>query len=567
MHRGTVSFGNIVTVAVGKNAICTITNTAVAPTLTLVKAVDNGTTGGTAVPADWTLSADGPTPISGSSGSPAVTRATVTAGTYELSEADGPTGYTASAWMCTGGTASTGTAVTVAVGNSATCTITNTAVAPTLTLIKQVSNTHGGTALPNDWTLAADGPTPISGTSGSATVTDAAVRVGTYELGESGPAGYVGSDWECTGASVTGGNSITLATGAIATCTIVNTDQPARLTLRKIVDPAASGSGKVPADWTLTATPVNIAGQDVVSGNGDRGGISSLAVSAGSYTLSEAGPSGFDAGEWVCQGGMLTDTTVTLTNGATVICTIANTARTPSLTLRATVDNGGSGATTGPEAWTLSAGSPTPISGLSGSPAVTAAPVAVGVYTLRAIGPAGYTATAWTCTGATLSGTSLTLIEGSDATCTIAVTAIAPQLTLVKEVRGGPGAPTAWTLRAAGPTIITGATGSATVTAVSVRVGNYVLTESGGPSGYTAAAWVCIGATISGDTVTVVLGARIVCTIVSTHRTPPPAPPPPNTLPKTGGGDRAGTLVGSGLALFVIGLIAVLVARRRRRTA
>ena len=55
--------------------------------------------------------------------------------------------------------------------------------------------------------------------------------------------------------------TVTLSVGDAATCTITNTDQPATLTLVKVVDPVASGSGHVPADWTLTATPVGITGR------------------------------------------------------------------------------------------------------------------------------------------------------------------------------------------------------------------------------------------------------------------------------------------------------------------
>ena len=87
---------------------CTITNTAVSPTLTLVKVVDNGTTGATTPATEWTLSAAGPTPISGATGSPAVTAAPVQVGTYNLAES-GPTGYTASDWVCTGAATSTTT--------------------------------------------------------------------------------------------------------------------------------------------------------------------------------------------------------------------------------------------------------------------------------------------------------------------------------------------------------------------------------------------------------------------------------------------------------------------------
>ena len=84
---------------------------------------------GTTTPTDWTLSADGPTPITGTSGSAAVTGAGVEVGDYDLSEADGPDGYIASDWSCDGATVPDGT-ITAALGDDITCTITNTAVAP-----------------------------------------------------------------------------------------------------------------------------------------------------------------------------------------------------------------------------------------------------------------------------------------------------------------------------------------------------------------------------------------------------------------------------------------------------
>ena len=85
------------TLVEGSAATCTITNTAIDPTLTLIKVVDNGVSGGTAVPADWTLTAlNGGSTISGPGGDPAVIGATAIAGTYALSEA-GPAGYEASA--------------------------------------------------------------------------------------------------------------------------------------------------------------------------------------------------------------------------------------------------------------------------------------------------------------------------------------------------------------------------------------------------------------------------------------------------------------------------------------
>ena len=54
-------------------------------------------------------------------------------------------GYTPGTWSCTGGVV-TGTTVVVPNGGVVACQITNTAVAPTLTLVKVVVNDDGGTA-------------------------------------------------------------------------------------------------------------------------------------------------------------------------------------------------------------------------------------------------------------------------------------------------------------------------------------------------------------------------------------------------------------------------------------
>ena len=431
-----------VTLEVGDNATCTITNTVILPQLTLHKIVDNGDTGATKTPADFTLTAENPgsTPsratISGPGNSAAVTAKPANVGTYDLSELTLP-GYTASAWDCNGSDVSTANSVTLEPGDETTCTITNTAIAPRLTLVKHVDNANtGATTPPTAWTLTATGPTTISGSVGQPAVTAAPVQVGSYTLTESGPAGYGASAWTCTGATSFTGTSVTLAEGQNATCEITNTAQPAHLTLQKIVDANESGSGKKPADWTLTADPNDIPGQQPVTGNGDptsAGGVNAVQVLPGGYTLSESGPAGFDAGNWECQGGVLDGTSVQVPLGGNVICQITNKAISPQLTLVKVVDNGDTGVTTPPTAWTLVADGPTPISGRTGSASVTAAPVKVGSYALSESGPSGYQASSWTCTGAQSStAASVTLAEGQHATCTIRNTAIPATWTLKK---------------------------------------------------------------------------------------------------------------------------------------
>src|SRR3989344_894655 len=173
----------------GGEATCTFTNSLQQAHLTLQKTVtkDNG---GTAADTDWTLSASGPTPISGVEGNVAVTNAVVNAGTYNLSESAGPAGYTnGTTWVCTGtGNQDDSDTVTLDPGENATCVITNTDNAPSLTLNKVVVNDNGGTTLESAWTLNAAGPTPLSGPGavGSAdVVSGASFDQGTYTLSES----------------------------------------------------------------------------------------------------------------------------------------------------------------------------------------------------------------------------------------------------------------------------------------------------------------------------------------------------------------------------------------------
>ncbi|KTS84948.1 hypothetical protein NS183_13625 [Microbacterium testaceum] len=142
-------------VAPADRVACAYVNKPVpATTLTLRKVLDN-TTGGTSVLNDWTLSATGPTPITGKTNATSVTNAPITAGTYTLSESGGPAGYTASAWSCNGATAS-GSTVTIPAGTNVTCTITNTSRAGTVTWRK---TSQDGTTLlgKSEWTISGPG--------------------------------------------------------------------------------------------------------------------------------------------------------------------------------------------------------------------------------------------------------------------------------------------------------------------------------------------------------------------------------------------------------------------------
>uniref|UniRef100_UPI0028AC37B9 DUF7507 domain-containing protein n=1 Tax=Pseudoxanthomonas mexicana TaxID=128785 RepID=UPI0028AC37B9 len=237
-------------------ATCTITNNDQAATLTLVKTVVNDN-GGTATVTSFPLTATGPTTITGVSGTAAVTSQSVNAGVYTLSEVTAA-GYTASAWSCTAGTLS-GSQLTLANGQNATCTITNNDQPATLTLIKQVDNTGGGTAVASDWTLTATGPTVASGPGGTGPVS---VSAGIYTLSESaGPAGYAAGDWQCVNDGIASvGSQITVANGGQVTCAIVNTFQPApALTIDKTAGtPSGNTAGSTIAYTFLVTNTGNV---------------------------------------------------------------------------------------------------------------------------------------------------------------------------------------------------------------------------------------------------------------------------------------------------------------------
>ncbi len=200
----------------------------------------------------------------------------LTPGTYTASETNN-SGYTASVW---GGDCAANGSITLANGDNKTCTITNDDTAPLLTLIKTVTNDNGGSASETAWTLNATGaggsPTNLSST--TPVFSGATFKADTYALSETGgPSGYTASQFSCVknGAAAVLGNSITLAIGDIAICTINNNDNtpppapsggggggsysppvPPLINILKIPNPLALPGG--PGSVTYTYTVTNI---------------------------------------------------------------------------------------------------------------------------------------------------------------------------------------------------------------------------------------------------------------------------------------------------------------------
>jgi hypothetical protein len=180
-------------------------------------------------------------------------------------------------------------------------TLTEVAVAPTLTLINHLDNTNGGTADPNAWTLTATGPVTLQGHTG--VTSDGTFQVGTYVLSESnGPNGYVDSGWVCIGGSQTS-NSITLISGQSATCTVTNTFTShghSGLTDQTITFDPLSNKTIGDADFTVSATATS--GLTVSFGTSTSGvctvsGSTVHLVSAGTCTIiaSQTGDATYNA--------------------------------------------------------------------------------------------------------------------------------------------------------------------------------------------------------------------------------------------------------------------------------
>lgn len=384
--------GGNISVAIGENKSCTITNDDKAATLTVIKHVVNDN-GGLKEALDFLMSVLGGN-VSNSSfvGSEDGTVVTLDAGEYDVDEIE-QTGYAKTLGAdCSG---------TIAAGEEKTCTVTNDDVAPKLTVTKVVINQNGGGAEISDFTLFID-DTEVS--SGAENELDA----GTYTVSEESVDGYAGVfSGDCNAEG-----EVTLNPGDDKECVITNTDIAPGLTLLKVV--TNNNGGEADAEDFQAYVQGGESEPEAVDWN------DTLELEAGTYALSEIpneGITGYEASDWVCDGGSQDGSSITLEVGEEVVCTITNDDIAPVLHLVKEVvnDNGGNATA---DQWTLSATGPTPISG-EGT-ADSDENFSAGVYTLaETSGPSGYTAGDWVCVGGSQEGDSISLSVGDEVTCTI----------------------------------------------------------------------------------------------------------------------------------------------------
>jgi len=269
----------------GEFVHCTVTYTP--PYLSLLKTVDNGTTGATHTAANFTLAATGQSApnstITGAGNAAAsVTKRPVAVGAYALTEtapsggSAWEAGYTWSGLTCTGATPTvtqdsvtgvSAASVTIAAGGNVTCTYTNRAnpKAATVTIQKIVQNAQGGNPQPaSGWTVGATLNSPAAGVTittpptavtqpvTGAVLTPWTVRfrpgntVANVRIQETLQAGHDFVSSSCVITAASGGATRTqnlgsanavmsgLAPGESALCTFTNKQQPGSITLTKV---------------------------------------------------------------------------------------------------------------------------------------------------------------------------------------------------------------------------------------------------------------------------------------------------------------------------------------------
>lgn len=181
--------------------------------------------------------------------------------------------------------------IVVVLGNERSKTVNfsaNCVSAPraTLTLVKNVVNDNGGSAVDTDWTLNFAGPASGSGVEGAGSVTAVQVPVGIYALSESGPSGYSQTSISCTGTDTNGADGLTLSAGETVTCTFTN-DDVVRAGSVTIIKHTVGGDGTF--SFSSSNSAINGA---VLSTSGGVATTGPIATTAGSFTVSEDDPAG-----------------------------------------------------------------------------------------------------------------------------------------------------------------------------------------------------------------------------------------------------------------------------------
>jgi hypothetical protein len=348
----------------------------------------------------------------------------------------------------------------------------------------------------------------------------------TYTVNESSVPATWGFDSAACAVTTPNGGSYTTDTTTVAvaleegenwTCTYRNSIRVGTLVVKKHVVNDNGGTASASA-WDLHVS----SGTSDVAGSPAAGAESgtSYTLIGGEYSVSETGgPSGY--AQTSIAGDCASDGTVTVVAGTTKTCTITNDDVAPKLHLRKVVTNDNGGTATSAD-FTLSATGDEAGNNLSGtSPVDSGATLKADTWDLSESGPEGYTRSDWVCVGGTQAGSTITLVAGGEATCTITNDDIAPKLHLRKVVvndNGGTAQVADFTLTAdgAGANDLSGS--SPVDSGASIKADTWTLSETG-PDGYGSGDWTCDGGTqgtgADKNKITVGLAGEATCTITN----------------------------------------------------
>lgn len=396
---GSLAEGDKLTLALGENVTCTITNTAQAATLIVNKVVVNNN-GGLLTADDFSFNVNhGLSQKFNSTGQNVLT---LDNGTYTVEE-DPITGYQTTYDNCDN--------LEIANGKTKICTITNDDIAPSITLVKDVINNNGGTAQSDDFGLS------IGGTFVDSNQKYLVESNTPYILNEIGLPGYSFVSLSGTGCPGKLGDTVTLKEGENIICTITNDDQAATLLVTKTVI-NDNGGNKIASDFTINVGGTNVS---PISFSGAIG--TTVTINAGSYSVDETEIGGYQKtlGE-NCSG--------IINNGETKSCTITNDDISPTLKLNKIVVNGIDGTKVAGD-WTLTAQGEGGFSDLGGSTTFHAVKAGV-TYDLGESGPSAYSSSWWSCDGGQASGNTVKLALDEDVACTITNTRDRGSLTVTK---------------------------------------------------------------------------------------------------------------------------------------
>ena len=299
--------GNV-TVVVGTERTCTITNNDIAAHLIIIKQVTNDN-GGAKVAGDFSGTITGVTASGGNTWtgtvSPGVDKTLTSVGSYVVTETADPDYVTSYSADCTG---------TIALGQTKTCTVTNNDKAAHLIIIKVVTNDNGGAKVAGDFSGTITGVTASGGNTWTGTVSPGVNKtlttVGAYGVTETADPDYDTTySADCTGA---------IALGQTKTCTVTNDDIAAHLIIiKEVFNPY--GGAKVAGDFSGTITGVTADGGNNWTGT-VAPGVDKTLLTVGSYAVTEIEDPGYVA-------SYSADCTGAIALGQTKTCTVTNTER------------------------------------------------------------------------------------------------------------------------------------------------------------------------------------------------------------------------------------------------